>query len=59
MNSAFDKLATFQERNEYGSVRLYPVNHTALLLCRLLDRKTFDENKREVVEALGFTVEVH
>lgn len=46
-----------QIRNSYGVDRIYPMNATAQLLCKLTGRKTLYEADLKVLMELGYEVE--
>jgi ribosomal protein L19 len=45
-------------KNVYGVERIYPVNDTAILLIKLLKKKTIDRDEIEVIKKLGYQIEV-
>ena len=45
-------------KNVYGVERIYPVNDNAILLTKLLKKKTIDRNEIEVIKKLGYQIEV-
>jgi translation initiation factor 6 (eIF-6) len=45
-------------KNVYGVERIYPVNDNAILLTKLLKKKTIDRDEIEVIKKLGYQIEV-
>lgn len=44
--------------NVYGKETVYPVCHTAQLLCKLAGKRTITTDMLAVIEALGYQVQV-
>lgn len=45
-------------RNVFGNERIYPISEPALLIAKLMERKTFNKNDIEIIKKLGFSVSV-
>jgi len=45
-------------KNVYGVERIYPLNDTAILLTKLLKKKTIDRDEIEIFKKLGYQIEV-
>ena len=45
-------------RSVFGNERIYPISESALLIAKLMERKTFNKNDIEIVKKLGFSVSV-
>lgn len=50
-------LVLVEERNVYGSMKLYPVNKLAQALADLIGTRTIPERDIEYIKALGLTVQ--
>lgn len=47
-----------EQRNNYGTVRFYPVNETAQKFADLMGRMTFDIGHLKRIKEIGIPVEV-
>jgi hypothetical protein len=45
-------------RSVFGNERIYPISESALLIAKLMERKTFNRNDIEIIKKLGFSVSV-
>ena len=45
-------------RNVFGNERIFPICESALLIAKLIGRKTFSRNDIEIIKKLGFSVSV-
>ena len=44
-------------RNVYGTIRLYPGNARARLICEWLGKRTLDKHDLEYLKRLGFVIQ--
>jgi hypothetical protein len=49
------KVLELQVRHTYGLERIYPINPPAVLLAKLLKKKTFDREDLKLLAELGYT----
>jgi hypothetical protein len=47
-----------EQKNLYGTVRFYPVNHLAHQFANLMGRMTFDIGHLKRIKEMGITVDV-
>lgn len=52
-----ERVLKLQVRSAYGVDRIYPVNETARLFCRLCGRKTLLPSDLEPIKALGYSID--
>jgi hypothetical protein len=45
-------------RSVFGNERIYPISESALLIAKLMERKTFNRDDIEIIKKLGFSVSV-
>jgi len=45
-------------REVYGRILYYPANKTALYLCSLLGTKTLSSDRFDLLELMGFKIEI-
>lgn len=50
--------AQFQQRTAYGVTRFHPVNETAQLFCAFVGQKTLLLRDLQIIQKLGFSVEL-
>ena len=45
-------------RSVFGNERIYTISESALLIAKLMERKTFNRDDIEIIKKLGFSVSV-
>jgi hypothetical protein len=53
-----EEIIMVRVENVYGNRLIYPVNSKALLIAKLMKKKTFDQENVVDIQKLGFKIEV-
>lgn len=51
-------LIKIQIKQSYGRERIYPINDLAILLCSLLERKTFTWDHLRKLNKIGYVIQM-